>query len=69
MALEDDYSGHKGFDPAFLGAGKAEGRVFLPDLSPALAKQATTLSASPKETVLRYRNYSVVMHRIRRFAI
>jgi len=69
MALEDDYSGHKGFDPAFLGAGKADGRVFLPDLSPALAKQATTLSASPKETVLRYRNYSVVMHRIRRFAI
>ena len=69
MALDDDYSGHKGFDPSFLCAGKADGRVFLPDLSPALAKQATTLSASPKETVLRYRNYSVVMHRIRRFAI
>ena len=69
MSLEDDYSGHKGFDPAFLGAGKADGRVFLPDLSPALAKQATPLSGSPKETVLKYRNFSIVMHRVRRFAI
>jgi endonuclease G len=69
MALEDDYSGHKGFDPAFLCAGKADGRVFLPALGSALATQATTLFASPKETVLRYRNFSVVMHRIRRFAI
>jgi hypothetical protein len=69
MALEDDYSGHKGFDPAFLCAGKADGRVVLPALGSALATQATTLFASPKETVLRYRNFSVVMHRIRRFAI
>ena len=69
MALDDDYSGHTGFDPAFLSAGKADGRVFLPALGPALAQKATTLSARPKETVLKYRNFSVVMHRIRRFAI
>ena len=69
MALDDDYSGHKGFDPSFLCAGSADGRVFLPTLAPTLARRATTLSGSPKETVLRYRNFSVVMHRIRRFAI
>jgi|KBSMisStaDraftv2_1062788.scaffolds.fasta_scaffold90466_4 endonuclease G len=69
MPLDDDYSGHKGFDPAFLSAGNADGRVFLPALGPALAKEATTLSGNPKETVLKYRNFSVVMHRLRRFAI
>jgi len=69
MALDDDYSGHTGFDPAFLCAGKADGRVFLPALGPELAPKATPLSGRPKEIVLKYRNFSVVMHRIRRFAI
>ena len=69
MAFDDDYSDRKGFDPAFLRPGRADGQVLLPALSPALAQRATTLLAQPKENVLKYRHFSVVMHKTRRFAI
>jgi len=69
MAFDDDYSDRNGFDPTFLRAGKAHGQVFLPALSPALALSATTLLGQPKQNVLRYRHFSVVMHKTRRFAI
>src|SRR5258705_10652268 len=69
MAFDGDYNNRKGFDPSFLRQGKQDGQVFLPAMSPALAKKATPLSRSPKETVLKYRHFSVVMHKTRRFAI
>ena len=69
MAFDGDYSNRKGFDTAFLLPGKQDGQVFLPQLSPALAKKAAPLIASPKDNVLAYRHFSVVMHKARRFAI
>jgi len=69
MAFDGDYSNRKGFDTAFLRPGKQDGQVFLPQLSPALAKKAAPLIASPKDNVLPYRHFSVVMHKARRFAI
>jgi endonuclease G len=38
-------------------------------LSSALAKNAAPLIANPKDNVLPYRHFSVVMHKARRFAI
>ena len=69
MAFDGDYSNRKGFDSAFLRSGKQDGQVFLPQLSPALAKKASPLIANPKDNVLPYRHFSVVMHKARRFAI
>jgi len=69
MAFDGDYSNRKGFDSAFLRPGKQDGQVFLPQLSPALAKKASPLIANPKDNVLSYRHFSVVMHKARRFAI
>jgi DNA/RNA endonuclease G, NUC1 len=69
MAFDKIYSDRKGFDPAFLRPGKADGQVFLPALSPALAQKATALLGEPKANVLKYRHFSVVMHKTRRFAI
>lgn len=69
MAFDENYSNRKGFDPSFLRPGKPDGQVFLPALSPALAKKATPLLQNPKETVLKYRHFSVVMHKTRCFAI
>ena len=69
MAFDANYEDRKGFDPAFLRPGKADAQVLLPALAPALAKKATTLTKQPKEIVLRYRHFSVVLHGVRRFAI
>ena len=69
MAFDENYEDRKGFDPAFLRPGKADAQVLLPSLSPALAKKATTLTGRPKDIVLRYRHFSLVLHDVRRFAI
>lgn len=68
VPFERDYSNRKGFDEDFLGA---PARILLPRLSPALKAVATRLlpPASGDDYVLRYHNYSVVMHRDRRFAL
>ena len=63
------YQDRKGFDTKFLNPGKLDGRVLLPRLSTALAKLAAPLVANKAKNVLDYHHYSVVMHRIRRFAI
>lgn len=65
----DDYADRKGYDSAFLRPGKRDGRVYLPTLSAELKKSATVLTGSRTNVVLKYRCYSVVMHRVRRFAI
>jgi endonuclease G len=64
-----DYSDRKGYDPTFLRPGKLDGRVFLPTLSKALEANATRMTAKPKSYVLDYHDYSLAMHRTRRFAI
>jgi len=69
MAFDGDYSNRKGFDTAFLRPSKQDGQVFLPQLNPALVKKAAPLIADPKDNVLAYRHFSVVMHKARRFAI
>ena len=69
MSFDGDYSNRKGFDTAFLRPGKQDGQVFLPQLNPALVKKAAPLIADPKDNVLAYRHFSVVMHKARRFAI
>jgi endonuclease G len=69
VAFDKDYSNRKGFETAFLHGGKPAVCVLLPALSATLAKKAATLLKSPKEIVLHYRHYSVVMHKVRRFAI
>lgn len=69
MGFDERYEDRKGFDTAFLRPGKADANVLLPALSPALAQKATRLTATPKQVVLRYRHFSVVLHKVRRFAI
>jgi endonuclease G len=69
MAFDTNYGDRKGFDPAFLWPGKADAQVLLPSLSPDLAKKAATLTGKPTEVVLRYRHFSLVVHKVRRFAI
>ena len=68
-ATAADYVDRAGYDPAFLKPDKLDGRVFLPTLSPGLLKDATLLLSNPKEPVLRYHHFSLVMHQTRRFAI
>lgn len=64
-----DYHDRKGYNPDFLG--KAELRVNLPRLSPALEHVVTPLLAPQGQNkyVLNYHNFSVAMHRERRFAL
>lgn len=69
--FDSNYDNRKGYDPDFLDA---EHRISLPKLSPALLRDVTFLinpkdGKDSKEYVLKYQNYSVVMHRKRRFAI
>jgi len=67
VPFDPDYSKRKGFDENFLGTGLH--RVFLPELSPGLRKEAAKYVDDDKQYVLPYLNYSVVMHSKRRFAI
>lgn len=70
VAFDTDYSAggaRQGYDPAFLGAG-----FEVPDpVLGALAADATPVRDAPADAPYRlnYRNYSVVMHRTRKFAI
>ncbi len=66
--FDPNYANRQGYNPDFLGA---KYRVALPKLSPGLESEVTQL-IQPQENnkyVLHYNNYSVVMHRKRRFAI
>jgi endonuclease G len=67
--FDSAYDDRKGFDPHFLQPGKLDGRVFLPVLGAALQRSVAPLLVDPKRHVLDYHNYSLVMHRKRRFAI
>ncbi len=66
--FDSDYGSRKGYDPDFIGGGSPSFRIALPVLSPALSQEATKLIGS-NDYELKYHNYSVVMHRKRRFAI
>jgi endonuclease G, mitochondrial len=67
--FDPDYQDRQGFDPKFLQPGKVDGSVALPRLSPALTQLSVPLIGSPKKNVLPYHHFSLVMHRVRRFAI
>ena len=70
MVFDANYDDRPGYDPAFLRPGKLDGRVFLPTLGSKLAAQAAPLlGRNPRSFVLDYHHYSVVMHKVRRFAI
>lgn len=70
MVFDANYDDRRGYDPAFLRPGKLDGRVFLPVLGARLAAQAAPLlGRKPGSFVLDYHHYSVVMHKVRRFAI
>jgi endonuclease G len=65
--FDDKYEKRKGYEPAFLGNGAK--RVGFPKLSKALQADAAPLIDEPKNFLLHYNNYSVVMHKKRRMAI
>jgi endonuclease G, mitochondrial len=67
VPFDSDYTKRAGYQRDFLGDGKLA--VNLPTLSSALERDAAKLLQAPKEYVLKYMNYSVVMHAKRRFAI
>jgi endonuclease G len=60
-----DLGQRAGYDPNFLGADHG---VALPDLSAGLQSEAATIDGQD-ENQLRYRHFSVVMHKGRRMAI
>lgn len=69
--FDNNYSSRKGFNPDFLGTNH---QIGFPKLNPALLRDVTKLIDSKdgkdsKDYILHYHNYSVVMHRKRRFAI
>lgn len=69
VPFDPDYSTRNGYDADFLGA---KARVPLPTLTPALLAEAAPLLSPPKGAdphVLKYWNYSLVMHARRRLAI
>lgn len=66
--FNSDYGSRKGYDPNFLDRQNPAFRIALPVLSPALIKEATKLIGTT-DYELKYDNYSVVMHRKRRFAL
>ena len=69
MAFDANYDNRDGFAVDFLRPGKLHGRVFLPTLADTLAPQAAPLLGEKDGSVLHYRHYSVVLHKVRRFAI
>lgn len=66
--FDSNYDNRKGYNPEFLGA---EHRVGFPKMTPALASEVTKLlePQEKNENILHYHNYSVVIHKKRRFAI
>lgn len=71
LPFDDAYADRKGYRADFLG--REERLVPLPRLSPALQAAAARLivqkGAGKDDCVLKYHNFSVVMHAERRFAI
>lgn len=67
VPFDAEYAKRAGYQRGFLGGGKLA--VNLPKLSPALERAAAKLVEAPGEYVLKYMNYSVVMHAKRRLAI
>lgn len=65
VPFESDYSKRKGYNEDFVKGYS----VHLPELSENLEKAAAKLIKNPKDSVLKYHNFSVVMHAKRRFAI
>lgn len=67
--FNSDYSTRKGYNPAFLGGGNKI--VGFPKFSDALEAEVAPLIKPAKDNkfILHYINYSVVMHKTRRFAI
>jgi endonuclease G len=66
--FNSDYGSRKGYDPNFLDKESSSFRIALPVLSPVLIKEVTKLVGST-DYELKYNNFSVVMHRKRRFAL
>jgi endonuclease G len=64
VPFDPDYSTRPGYDPKFLGGGF---EVPLPKLLPLVKDHAVPVDGNDPE--LKYFNYSVVMHKERRFAI
>ena len=66
--FDSNYDNRKGYNPEFLGA---EHQVGFPKLSLGLESEVTELIKPQKNNkyILHYNNYSVVMHRKRRFAV
>lgn len=67
--FESNYDARKGYQPDFLGTGDL--RIGFPQLSPALEQEVTRLINPMDENdyILHYHNFSLVMHKKRRFAI
>ncbi|MFL5252708.1 MAG: DNA/RNA non-specific endonuclease [Rhodopila sp.] len=69
IPFDTDYSGEnanrKGYDPDYLGENFA---VAVPDYS-ALKSEATPLTEHPEQFELKYRDYTSVMHKKRKFPI
>jgi endonuclease G len=63
---QSTYAQRRGYDEAFLGAGKL--RVPLPVVRGTSARQVLKIGRGGREQELRYWNYSVVMNRARRLA-
>ena len=66
--FNSDYGSRKGYAPNFLDRKSPSFRIALPVLSPELIKEATKLIGST-DYELKYDNFTVVMHRKRRFAL
>ena len=68
VPFNPDYSNRHGYDPDFLGQGALH--VALPELNAANRRAAAKLigATDANDFVLRYHNYSVVMHEKRRLA-
>jgi endonuclease G, mitochondrial len=71
VTFDANYDDRRGYDPALLRPGKLDGRVFLPSLGKSLVGHAAPRVDDKKAGtfVLDYHYYSVVMHKVRRFAI
>jgi endonuclease G len=67
VPFDPDYKTRKGYRTDFLGKG--EKIVGFPQLSDALKEEAAPLLKQNDEFILHYHNYSVVMHKTRRFAM
>jgi endonuclease G len=64
--FDDDYSKRKGFNKNFLGEAHS---VSLPEMGAGLKAVAAPLLEAQNDFVLKYHNFSVVMHKVRRLPI